>query len=107
MTGNEVGRWLRALAQPTTYLGVAMLLSIFAGVIYLLVQSRAVEEDEAKRSGANIVRIFAQSISRLLQMPTIRCCSCANSMRAIRTRPALSSGRLGSSIRTTSSFSIR
>jgi diguanylate cyclase (GGDEF)-like protein/PAS domain S-box-containing protein len=66
MNGNELRRWLRALAQPTTYLGVAMLLSIVAGVAYLLVQSRAVEVEEAKRSGDNIVRIFAQSISRLL-----------------------------------------
>ena len=66
MSGNEVRRWLRALAQPTTYLGVAMLLFIFVGLSFLLIQSRAVEEDEAKRSGANIVRIFAQSITRLL-----------------------------------------
>ena len=66
MNGKEVRRWLRALAQPTTYLGVAMLLSIFAGLVYLLVESRKVEEEEARRSGDNIVRIFAQSISRLL-----------------------------------------
>jgi len=66
MNGNEVRRWLRALAQPTTYLGVVMLVFIFAGVIYLLIQSRTVEEEEARRSGDNIVRIFAQSISRLL-----------------------------------------
>jgi diguanylate cyclase (GGDEF)-like protein/PAS domain S-box-containing protein len=66
MNGNEVRRWLRALAQPTTYLGVAMLVFVVAGVIFLLIQSRTVEEDEAKRDGDNVVRIFAQSISRLL-----------------------------------------
>jgi hypothetical protein len=61
MNGKEVRRWLRALAQPTTYLGVAMLVTIFAGLAYLLVQSRTVEEEEAKRSGDNIVGIFAYS----------------------------------------------
>ena len=31
MNNNKAGLWLRALAQPTTYLGVAMLAFIFAG----------------------------------------------------------------------------
>ena len=48
MNKNEVRGWLRALAQPTTYLGVAMLAFVFAGLIFLLLQSRAVEEEEAK-----------------------------------------------------------
>ena len=50
MNKNEVGGWLRALAQPTTYLGLAMLAFVFAGLTFLLIQSRADEEDEAKRT---------------------------------------------------------
>ena len=66
MNNNRAGLWLRALAQPTTYLGVAMLAFIFAALSYLLIQSRAVEEDDAKRSGENVVRLYAESVSRLL-----------------------------------------
>ena len=66
MNKNEVRGWLRALAQPTTYLGLAMLAFVFAGLTFLLLQSRADEEDEAKRTGENVVRLFAQSISRVL-----------------------------------------
>jgi diguanylate cyclase (GGDEF)-like protein/PAS domain S-box-containing protein len=66
MNGNEVRRWLRALAQPTTYLGIAMLAFIFAGVTYLIINSRAVEEEEARRSSENVVSLFARSIARLL-----------------------------------------
>ena len=35
-------------------------------MIFLLLQSRAVEEDEAKPTGENVVRLFAQSVSRVL-----------------------------------------
>ncbi|MGE3159237.1 MAG: hypothetical protein AB7K78_21260, partial [Xanthobacteraceae bacterium] len=66
MNGNEVRRWLRALAQPTTYLGVAMLVFVLAGLTFLMIQSRDAEEDGAKRTGANVVRLFAESISEVL-----------------------------------------
>jgi hypothetical protein len=52
--------------RSTTYLGLGMLAFVFAGLAFLLIQSRAVEEDEAKRTGENVVRLFAQSISRVL-----------------------------------------
>ena len=45
MNNNKARLGLRALAQPTTYLGVAMLAFIFAALSYLLIQSRTVEED--------------------------------------------------------------
>ena len=66
MSRQEMRRWLRALAQPTTYLGVAMLVFIFAALSYLLYQARASDEEDAKRSGENLTRMYAQSISRLL-----------------------------------------
>ncbi len=66
MNKNEVRGWLRALAQPTTYLGVGMLVFVFAGLIFLLLQSRAADEDEAKQTGENVARLFAQSVSRVL-----------------------------------------
>src|SRR5262245_55674686 len=66
MKEGKARQWLRALAQPTTYLGVAMLVFVFVARGYLLLQSRAADEAEAKRNGENLARMVAHSIGRLL-----------------------------------------
>ena len=54
------------MAQPTTYLGVAMLAFIFAALSYLLIQSRTAEEDDAKRSGENVARMKYVTLGQLV-----------------------------------------
>jgi diguanylate cyclase (GGDEF)-like protein len=57
-------QWLRALAQPVTYLGVAMLASIFVTAAYLINEDRKNAVKEAQRQGENLARLFEQSVLR-------------------------------------------
>ncbi len=66
MTGTGLRDWLRTLAQPTTYLGLGMLAFVLAGLTFLMIQSRVADEDDAKRTGGNVARLFSQSISEAL-----------------------------------------
>jgi PAS domain-containing protein len=56
--------WLRACAQPTTYLGVVMLAVIFSAVLYLRALHQHNAQQSATREAENLVRIFELSISR-------------------------------------------
>jgi diguanylate cyclase (GGDEF)-like protein len=58
------GDWLRAWAQPVTYLGIAMLAIIGAGLAHLLAQDRERGDRDARREAENLVRVFEQSIAR-------------------------------------------
>jgi Cache domain len=59
--------WLRACAQPVTYLGIAMLACIYAATVYLLVHDHRNAADEARRHGENLVRVFEESVSRAIK----------------------------------------
>lgn len=56
-----------ALAQPVTYLGVAMLAFVYCAVAYLLIADRNGDFKDAVRDGKNLVRIFDQSFSHIFK----------------------------------------
>ena len=57
----------RALAQPVTYLGIAMLVFLYSALAYLLAADRRSAEVEAMSRGDNLVRVLDQSYSRVFQ----------------------------------------
>ena len=57
----------RALAQPVTYLGIAMLVFLYSALAYLLAADRRSAEVEATSRGDNLVRVLDQSYSRVFQ----------------------------------------
>jgi diguanylate cyclase (GGDEF)-like protein len=58
--------WLRAWAQTTTYLGVVMIGVIWSGAFYLVNEKHEHALESAQRQGANIARVFAEYISRVI-----------------------------------------
>jgi diguanylate cyclase (GGDEF)-like protein len=58
--------WLNAWAQTTTYLGVVMIGVIWGGAYYLAHEKYEHALEGAQRHGANIARVFAEYISRLI-----------------------------------------
>jgi PAS domain S-box-containing protein len=67
MSADSIRRLARALAQPVTYLGVAMLVAIYCTLTYLLISDRQEAAADAARRGGNIVRIIEQSFSHILK----------------------------------------
>jgi diguanylate cyclase (GGDEF)-like protein/PAS domain S-box-containing protein len=57
---------LRAFAQTTTYLGVAVIALIWCGVIYLAHEEHARAYEDGVRQGSNLARIFEGYISRVM-----------------------------------------
>jgi PAS domain S-box-containing protein len=66
MSSHGTIGWLRALAQPVTYLGAAMLAFVYAALVYLIVADRKLAYDDAARDAGNLVRILDKSISNIL-----------------------------------------
>ncbi len=60
-------RYMRPLAQPVTYLGVAMLVLIYCAVAYLLVNDRKIAEYDAGRRGDNLARVVDQSFAHIFK----------------------------------------
>lgn len=60
-------RWLRALAQPVTYLGIAMLVFIYCVLAYLLAADRKVAEDDAGLRADNLARVVDQSFTHIFK----------------------------------------
>jgi two-component system, sensor histidine kinase len=67
MKGEDLPRWLRALAQPVTYLGVTMLIFLAIAVLYLVNQDRKNAYNNALRNGANLARVFEEYISSTIR----------------------------------------
>jgi PAS domain S-box-containing protein len=67
MTNDGVRRTSRALAQPVTYLGLAMLAFVYCALAYLLIADRDEAGRSAERRAANIARIFEQSFSHIFK----------------------------------------
>ena len=61
---NNTLEWLRALAQPVTYLGIAMLMTIYAASAYLISANREKALDETIQNAENLARLVEQSVSR-------------------------------------------
>ena len=57
-------RWLRAFMQPVTYLGVMMLVCIYATLTYLIVEDRRTAEVAAIAQSKNLATLFEQLIFR-------------------------------------------
>jgi signal transduction histidine kinase len=67
MSRNDGPGILRALAQPVTYLGAAMLVFIYCAVAYLLIADRKDDFNDAVRDGGNLARIIDQSYSHIFK----------------------------------------
>jgi diguanylate cyclase (GGDEF)-like protein len=59
--------WLRALAQPVTFLGVVTLAIIYATLTYLIVLDREKATDDATQNAENLARLIEQSVSRAIR----------------------------------------
>ena len=67
MTAAAIRRGLRLLAQPVTYLGIAMLALIYGAVAMLIISDRSAAYHDAVRQGANLVHLFDQSYSHIFK----------------------------------------
>ena len=65
MNKNCIREILRALAQPVTYLGVAMLVFIYCALAYLIIADRKTAYMTAERRAGNLVRVIDQSFSHI------------------------------------------
>ncbi len=59
-------QWIRAFAQTTTYLGVAMIVVIWGGVYLLANQAHDRAAEDGLRQGRNLARVFEEYISRVI-----------------------------------------
>ena len=67
MSRDSIRGMVRALAQPVTYLGVAMLVFIYCAIAYLFMAHRRDDFNDAVHDGGNLVRIFDQSFSHIFK----------------------------------------
>jgi len=67
MRYGAISTFLRKLAQPVVYLGIGMLVFVYASVAYLAINDRSLDEQLAERRASNIVRIIDKSISFVFQ----------------------------------------
>ncbi len=67
MSRATIREWLRLFAQPVTYLGITMLVLMYAALAYLLIEDAQNAEAEARRNNENLVLLFEQSVLRSLK----------------------------------------
>jgi PAS domain S-box-containing protein len=67
MRGNGFRNIARALAQPVTYLGAVMLVSLYCTLAYLLITDRKEAYKEARIRADNLVHIIDQSFSNIFK----------------------------------------
>jgi diguanylate cyclase (GGDEF)-like protein/PAS domain S-box-containing protein len=60
-------RWIRACAQPTTYLGLTMIAAVWGAVLYMDNAERDGAYREALRRGHNLTRVFEEHIARVIR----------------------------------------
>jgi diguanylate cyclase (GGDEF)-like protein len=61
-----MSQWNRALAQTTTYLGVAMIAAIWGAIYYFSTQAYDRAYEDGLRQGSNMARVFEEYISRVI-----------------------------------------
>jgi diguanylate cyclase (GGDEF)-like protein/PAS domain S-box-containing protein len=59
--------WLRAFAQPTTYLGLVMIAVIWSGAFFLAKEEREHAYEAAVRQGSNLTHVFEEYIARVVK----------------------------------------
>jgi diguanylate cyclase (GGDEF)-like protein/PAS domain S-box-containing protein len=62
-----VAKWLRSMRQPTTYLGVAVIVIIWGGIWLLASQEHERAYQEAVRQGGNLTRVLEEYVRRVAQ----------------------------------------
>jgi len=62
-----MSKWLQALRQSTTYLGVAVIIIIWGGISLLAGQERESAYQDAVRQGGNLARVLEEYIKRVVQ----------------------------------------
>jgi PAS domain S-box-containing protein len=67
MSRDGIRGIVRALAQPVTYLGVAMLVFVYCAIAYLLIVDRKDDFNDALHDGENLARIFDQSFLHIFK----------------------------------------
>ena len=60
-------KWLQAIRQSTTYLGVAVIVIIWGGIYLLAVQERESAYRDAVRQGGNLALVLEEYIRRVVQ----------------------------------------
>lgn len=60
-------KWLQAIRQSTTYLGVAVIVIIWCGIYLLASQEHESAYQDAARQGGNIARVLEEYIRRVVQ----------------------------------------
>ena len=60
-------KWLQAIRQSTTYLGVAVIVIIWGGICLLAVQERESAYQDAVRQGGNLALVLEQYFKRVVQ----------------------------------------
>jgi diguanylate cyclase (GGDEF)-like protein/PAS domain S-box-containing protein len=62
-----MSKWLQAIRQTTTYLGVAVIAIIWGGIYLLASQEHQSAYRDALRQGGNLARVLEEYISRVVQ----------------------------------------
>ena len=60
-------KWLQAIRQSTTYLGVAVIVIIWGGICLLAMQEHESAYQDAVRQGSNLARVLEEYIKRVVQ----------------------------------------
>ena len=62
-----MAKWIQALRQTTTYLGLAVIAIIWCGIYLLAGEQRASAYQDALRQGSNLARVLEEYIKRIVQ----------------------------------------
>jgi diguanylate cyclase (GGDEF)-like protein/PAS domain S-box-containing protein len=60
-------RRIRACAQPTTYLGLTMIVTVWGAVLYMAHAAREDAYQEALRRGNNLTRVFEEHVAHVIK----------------------------------------
>ena len=64
---DRIRSYLRALAQPVTYLGIAVLVFVYCALAYLLIAGRDSSGAASERRVANLALVLDQSFSHIFK----------------------------------------
>ena len=66
LNSTGISQRIRAFAQTTTYLGVAMIAAIWGGIYFLTAEAYDRAYEDGLRQGSNLARVFEEYISRAI-----------------------------------------
>ena len=62
-----MAKWIQALRQTTTYLGLVVIAIIWGGIYLLSSEQRQLAYEDALRQGSNLARVLEEYIRRVVQ----------------------------------------